>query len=230
MYCRYCGKQTENADGICDECRAESASTQAQDALQNGANGMPPYGMPNGVPPYAPYGMPNGVPPYAPYGMPNGVPPYDPYGMPNGVPPYEAPMPSDPNMPNPGYTKNYGFGGALTSLLVGCVSSVITYIAIILIAMYLAAYGYAETSIYIEEYMVEGFDVGGLVLTIIGTLASVVSLVFGIISIKKFADAKKYGVKPVATLVLGIIGVVASSSALFVAFIGFMCYAAIPML
>ena len=117
MYCRYCGKQTENADGICDECRAESASTQAQDALQNGANGMPPYGMPNGVPPYAPYGMPNGVPPY------------DPYGMPNGVPPYEAPMPSDPNMPNPGYTKNYGFGGALTSLLVGCVSSVITYIA-----------------------------------------------------------------------------------------------------
>lgn len=170
MYCRNCGKETENADGICDECRAREA------------NSRPSY--------------------------------YD--------PPREDAL----------YDKKYGFGGALAATIVGCVSAVLTYIGLILIATVVVAlgadYGYGE--LYIDPSIVEGWDIGGLVLTIIGGIASIVSLVLGIMSIKKFKEAQRHGVKPVATLVLGIVGTVASATGILVTFCGIICYAALSMI
>lgn len=85
-YCMRCGKQTDNEDYVCDDCRQKEADTkvnaekteengaqppfagQGNDAGRQGNYWAPPpqYGAPNangyGVPPYNGY-----VPPYMPY-------------------------------------------------------------------------------------------------------------------------------------------------------------------
>ena len=52
-------------------------------------------------------------------------------------------------------------------------------------------------------------------------MLAAVALVFGIRSIKNFTTAKAQGVKPVVTLVFGIIGVVCGAISLFMTLMGF---------
>ena len=179
MYCRYCGKQTENADGICDECRAESASTQAQDAPQNGA---PQYGV-------------NGMPPY---GMYNG---YDPDYMPPG-----------------GYAKPKGVdGGALSSTIIGGLSLNCAAIGIVLMCLG----EYYDTFYDFSNWM--HIDIFGLIMSILG-FSSIISFIFGIISLLKYIFLSRQGIKVNSIFALGLIGMLLSAFALITSLFALIIY------
>ena len=192
MYCRYCGKQTENFDEICDECRAESASTQAQGpqngAPQYGVNGMPPYGMYNG---YDPNYMP-------PYGMYNG---YDPNYMPPG-----------------GYAKPKGVdGGALSSTIIGGLSLNCAAIGIVLMCLG----EYYDTFYDFSNWM--PIDIFGLIMSILG-FSSIISFIFGIISLLKYIFLSRQGIKVNSIFALGLIGMLLSAFALITSLFALIIY------
>lgn len=142
----------------------------------------------------------------------------------------------------PLYTSRYGFGAALTSIVVGGVSACLTCIGLGMVAYILVAIGveqwfgiipYIINAIGGEEAL-QNFDPAylslfkaGSAMSIVGGIACVFSLVFGIIAIKRFGKAKANGTKPTATLVLGIIGVVLAAWGLLVTFMNALCYVSI---
>ena len=94
--------------------------------------------------------------------------------------------------------KKLGFGKALTSTIMGGIAMFFVYIALVLSS--------AE-------------PVAGLVLAIFCIPLVIIPLVLGIKSIKTFAVNKHLSPRPVATLVLGIIGLSNSAFAAFLHFI-----------
>lgn len=162
MFCRYCGNQTDNPDGVCQDCRNAHA----------GANGNAGQGAP-ASPAYPGY-------PSAPYG-----------GGYNDVKTAQVQGP---------YDKKYGFGGALAATIVGVIGFFFAYFALIF-----GAAAVAEASLV---WVAVAF-------LVVGVACSVIGLVFGIKGIRCFNEARLCGVKPVATLVLGIVGTVASGFGLF---------------
>lgn len=94
--------------------------------------------------------------------------------------------------------KKLGFGKALTSTIMGDVGMFLVYIALVL--------SLAE-------------PVAGLVLALFCIPLVIIPLVLGIKSIKTFAVNKHLSPRPVATLVLGIIGLSTSAFAAFFHFI-----------
>ena len=95
-----------------------------------------------------------------------------------------------------------GFGNALTSTIMGSVGFIFGYIAFMLAMLSFGGIGAAS---YILSFLNLGM--------------SIVALVLGIGSIKVFSGFKNARPKPVATLVLGIVGVVTSALALWLAFL-----------
>ncbi len=131
--------------------------------------------------------------------------------------------------------KKEGFGKALTATIMGCIGMFISFIVlcvmVALVEEFSLAYEewetiYGSSYAYPEEVLVDG-GVGMLVVSIFFTLVSlglaIPSLILGIKSIKCFSHARKEGrAKPVATLVLGIVGVVASALTLLYVLINYL--------
>ena len=134
MYCKFCGRQTVNTDGVCDECRKNEVSDNNGNAL---------------------------------------------------------------------YDRTYGYNDALFSTVYGCITAVLVMIGMILSCVPFIA-----------------VSVAGLIVSLLFGLGSLIALPKGISSIKRFIEAKRHGVKPIATLVLGIVGTVACGVAVFFALLG----------
>ena len=99
-------------------------------------------------------------------------------------------------------SKKEGFGGALTSTILGAVAFFISCYAfgLVLGIMLEMNAGYGS---YIPEYIMSQ----GIILTVISLGMGVPSLILGILGMKTFFRAKNEGrIKPVPTLVCGIIG------------------------
>lgn len=143
MFCIICGKETENTDGICDDCRAGATVRE------------------------------------------------------------------------PLYTNRYGFGAALASMLMGSLSLFLfSSFAVFMFIYYLIMLGRYED----EQVML--MTIAFLSAYIMFIAAAVVALVLGIISLRRYVKAKKAGVNPSKTRVLGILGIVFSSILIFENLIG----------
>lgn len=109
-------------------------------------------------------------------------------------------QPSTPSyhsyMPEPG-NRMYGFGKALTAAILGFVGFIWAYVA-----------------------MVMSFA-GGMVVVLLGVPFYVISIVFGIKSIKVFTSRKNTCAKPIPTLILGISGLSLGAIAAFFGLISF---------
>ncbi len=125
-------------------------------------------------------------------------------------------------------TKSFGIGKAITSIITGgagVISSVFGFVFALL-----AFLGKAPDTVYdgmtpeqIEAFreMAQGFSVAAIVLLCISAALAAVAITFGIKSIKNFTIAKAQGVKPVVTLVLGIIGIVCGAVCLLMTLMAF---------
>ncbi|MBR2988204.1 MAG: hypothetical protein IKC64_00600 [Clostridia bacterium] len=103
-----------------------------------------------------------------------------------------------------------GFGKALAATIMGGISIFVFIISIALMyevsVAYLNSIAYGDTGIYFAGLSV------GFVLLLASLGLAIPSLIMGIQSIKCFVNAKKEGrVKPVGTLVCGIIGLASSA-------------------
>ena len=142
MYCKYCGKPTENPSAVCDECLNKSVNPEQV---------------------------------YAP------------------VPPIVTPAPT--------VSKSYRLGPAIVSTVLGTIGYIVS-----IVPMY-----------YIEIFATIGLDYSTIIaLAFLSLAMGIVSLVMGIVAINGFKAAKRQGVKPVVTLVFGIVGVVSAAITLFI--------------
>ena len=185
MYCRKCGKFIDYDADYCDECvKAE------QDSAVTGEPVTPPtvestfYQQPNQQP-------------YNNY--------YNPYGQ--QVPPTYYDYTNQNQQQNNQAMKKNGFGKALTATILGGIGFFIAYI--ILMSIYSELMNYINyDSYYYMDFVAEGLT--GFILTL---PAGIISLVFGTKSINTFkSTVAKYKVKPVPTLILGIVGTVAGAT------------------
>ena len=203
MYCRKCGKFIDYDADFCDECvkaQQDSAITgepvETVKPVEYAEPVQPTYQQPNYQQP--PYPNPNyQAPNYQPQ-QPNQ--PYDyVYQNYNQAPTayYDY---NNPNQPKDGKSlKKNGFGKALAGTILGAIGFIIAYFIIIAIGEYLG-YDYAE---------IASMAVVGFVFTL---PAGIISLVFGVKSINTFkATNSTYKVKPIPTLVLGIVETVAGA-------------------
>jgi len=92
----------------------------------------------------------------------------------------------------------FGFGKALTATILGFVGFLFSYIGLIFTAIIPAV---------------------GIVFFVISAAPSIISVIFGISSIKCFARRKSHCAKPIATLILGIAGLAQGAFACFFLFI-----------
>ncbi|MBQ4269186.1 MAG: hypothetical protein IJB97_06005 [Clostridia bacterium] len=126
--------------------------------------------------------------------------------QPQAQPQAQGKIPVDPG------SRKFGFGKALASTILG----VIAYV-VMAVAMGIAT-GFVEQSALLSAYEVQELAVLGIIITlavfIVGGIFAIISLILGIISIKTFFQRKKAGcVKPIPTLVLGIVGTATAASA-----------------
>jgi hypothetical protein len=124
-------------------------------------------------------------------------------------PNYDAPQ-TPPVQPG---DRKFGFKKALASTILGVLGYFVMAIAMGI------GMGFAEQATLMEAFELEGFAVIGIVLTafvlVIGAVLTVLSLVFGIKSIIAFVKRKREGyVKPIPTLILGIVGTASAATAL----------------
>ncbi len=116
------------------------------------------------------------------------------------VPEEEAEALSDTSNP-----RMFGFGKALTSTILGFVGWIVSYIALIVCAVAIS-----------EDDAIAA----GLVLNLLASGLSVPSLILGIKSVIGFKSrASRGAVKPIPSLILGIVGLSFSALALFFVFI-----------
>ena len=88
----------------------------------------------------------------------------------------------------------YGFGKALASTILGHIGFFISYIALLFVATEVAAFM-------------------GFMFFLFGLPVTIIPIILGINSIKTFSRRKPPCVRPVATLVLGIVGLAMSAFA-----------------
>lgn len=110
--------------------------------------------------------------------------------------PYTPPVSTMPDPTN----RMYGFGAALTSIILSVFGYIFAYIGLIM--------GTVEATAF-------------FVMTVIATPLTIVSLILGIKSIKVFAKRKAPCARPIATLICGIAGVFWAALAALMGFIGF---------
>ena len=130
--------------------------------------------------------VPPFTPPFDPYFNQGYYAPTDPYGY-----------TTEPEPQN----RMYGFNKALTATILGWVSFILAYFAILLGA-------------------IEGGT--GLIFTMLAIGGAIPALIFGITSIKCFVRRKNTCVKNIPTLVLGIVGVAGAGFGLFFSFFAFL--------
>ena len=191
MYCRKCGKFIDYDADYCDECiKAE------QDSAITGQPLTPPP-----VQPQQPaYNQQQGQQPY------NYYPPYNAQGTPN----YYDYGNQAPQQNNQAMKKN-GFGKALTATILGGIAFVIAYAILMSIYGELISFIDYGSSYYID-FVAEALT--GFILTL---PAAIIALVFGTKSIKTFKSTlANYKVKPIPTLILGIVGTVTGATTIIV--------------
>ena len=125
-------------------------------------------------------------------------------------------------------TKSFGIGKAITAIVTGIACDISSAFGFVFAL--LAFLGKAPDTVYdgmtpeqIEAFreMAQGFSVAAIVLLCISAALAAVAITFGIKSIKNFTMAKAQGVKPVVTLVLGIIGIVCGAVCLLMTLMAF---------
>lgn len=114
---------------------------------------------------------------------------------------YQPPVKPQPIYTNPA-DKMLGFGKALTATILGVIGFILSYVGFLLVI-----------------WQSIGDVDSGAAFIVISIPLAIIALIFGISSIKVFSSRKNLRPKPVATLVLGIVGV--ASSALTTIFIIF---------
>ena len=114
---------------------------------------------------------------------------------------YHPPVKPQPIYTNPA-DKMLGFGKALTATIMGVIGFIVSYIGFFLVI-----------------WQNIGNTDSGTACIVISIPLAIIALILGISSIKVFSSRKNLRPKPVATLVLGIVGV--ASSALTTIFIIF---------
>lgn len=145
-----------------------------------------------------PYGAYNN-----PYGNGNGY--NNPYGNSNA---YGNPYNTHYNAPQPVGDRKEGFGKALASTILSSIAFFLIIIAFSMVSVALEEYSYGY---YYDDYYSSTMD-SAIVLAVLSLSMAIPSLIMGISSMKTFFRAKNAGrVKPVATLVLGIIGLATSA-------------------
>ena len=126
--------------------------------------------------------------------------------------------------------KKFGFGTALASTIMGAIAYFIMAIASGIPLGVIEAI--EEAGLYtaeISEIAMAGIAVT-MVFWVIGVGLSIPALIMGIKSIKCFVARKKAGyVKPIPTLVLGLIGLIASATAILFALSALALVAALAM-
>lgn len=131
------------------------------------------------------------------------------YGQPvYGQPVYVQPVYGQPVKPPYGDPANkmVGFGGALSATIMGVIGFIFSYIAIVMFMVSRMPY-------------IGGSSTTPVFLALIGLTLSIAALALGISSIKVFSGFKNARPKPVATLVLGIVGVANGAISLFICFL-----------
>lgn len=129
---------------------------------------------------------------------------------------YGQPAPgADTTRPTPAPVGNgsvrAGFGGALTSTILGSVAFILGIVVMSMIAA-TVEYGYYDASLITAGY----------VLTVMVMGMAIPALILGIKGIKTFTYAKNHGhVKPIPSLVLGIAGLSAGAFSILYAFLSF---------
>ncbi len=185
MYCRKCGRYFDGSADLCVECAQNEANAKVENnAPQYGANNAPQYGAPQ-------YGANN-----APqYGAPQ-------YGAPQYNANYNQTVSSVTPVRQGSRTAGLGFG------VVGFIFAMVALIMII--AGYGSAYDAALDVTFGSYYgNVESFRstlTTASALCWVGIVLGVIAVIFGPVAISKFVKTKRNsGVKPVPTLVFGII-------------------------
>lgn len=112
-------------------------------------------------------------------------------------------------MPEP-HNRMFGFGRALTSTILSNVGFIFVYASLLVSAV-------AEIG-------------AAIVLIILSLPLIIIPFIFGILSIKVFKSRKASCVKPVPTLILGIVGLATSAFSAFFAFISFILAVSMAML
>ena len=221
MYCTRCGKKIDYDAFVCNECVKQEqeavaevkteesapaleatpetvteepvADTATAEPVQEPVNPQPTYTAPNNQQYY--YSNPNTS--YQQGAAQNSY--QNPYQN-NAYPPY---TPYQPQPTTDGNPRMNGFGKSLASTLLGFFSYFFSAITL----------GIAEVG-----------EPGATVLFLMMTLGMAIpSLIMGIKSIKTFTNAPKMGLpRPIATLVLGIVGISFTAIAFFICFLSLM--------
>ena len=216
MYCTRCGKKIDYDAFVCNECvkqeqeafaevKAEEPApaleatpeTVTEEPVADTATAEPAQEPVNPQPTYT---APNNQQYY--YSNPNtsyqqGA-AQNPYQN-SAYTPYTTYQQPQPTTGNP---RMNGFGKALASTILGIFSYIFSFVAIEVAAFELAG--------------------SAVVLFLMALGMAIPSLIMGIKSIKTFTSAPKQGLpRPIATLVLGIVGLCAAAFSLFISFILF---------
>lgn len=221
MFCTKCGKQIDYDAYVCDECAAAEAAANAEEAV-NEEVATPavenevmetPVAAPAPTP--APVEAPINQAPVYNQAPVNQAPNYNQapvYQAPvYQAPAYAAPVATPAAAPADADNKMFGFGKALTSTLLGF-------------------FGFIFSIICFASSAVGGGIIGFIFFYPAALTMAIISLIFGIKSISTFkARGRACCAKPIATLILGIVGVVLASLAFLYIFLGFITACAFCM-
>ncbi len=213
MYCRNCGRQVPGNEELCEDCRRNAGTIfpGIPDGNDN-VGGPAPYNNGAGqsyTPPPQNFG----------YGM---QPP------PQPQPPRQSAQPAVPPQNRSGNVdRMLGFKPALAATIMGVIGAIFALVGYIIAIVSTAVeisndLNYIYGDGYYYGYAVSAGTIAGMVIVMLIGLGLVIpSLILGIKSIKVFTKVKREGgTKPVATLVLGIVGVVSASIGLLFSFLG----------
>ena len=192
MYCTRCGKKIDYDSFVCNECRAAEDALVGETKLDDSKPATEVNVEPESTVTETETPREQPAPNQQYY-----------YSTQNtGYAQYQNPYTEQPAPVQTGNPRMIGFGKALTSTILSFFGYIFSYVALLL--------------------AVDGEPAGGLVMLLIALGMSIPALILGIQSIKTSARVASQGLpRPIATLVLGIVGLAFSALALFFSFITF---------
>lgn len=115
----------------------------------------------------------------------------------------------------PKYTRMFGFGPSLASAITSIVGVAFVFVAFIYrLAIIVMKIAQRETGEVIPEEVFVIFTTLAITFTVIGLICAIIGLIFGIKAIGHVKEAKSDGVKPIAPMILSIVGTVSAGIAL----------------
>lgn len=115
----------------------------------------------------------------------------------------------------PKYTRMFGFGPSLAGAITSVAGLAFVLVAFIYrLALIVMRIAERETSEVIPEEVFIIFTAMIITFVVIGLICAILGLIFSIKAIKLVKEAKANGVKPIATMVLSIVGTVSAGIAL----------------